>query len=210
MSDQTTTSPMMAAAAREWLAARIVFVAGFVIALAFVGWWAWDHRVIADDLSAIAAGDDSQLQGEVGSGQTTNAGIMLCGLSIATAQNFGIFPANMRFAGGPEKTSTAGRYVCAADDPKDVRFLVSVDLVCRDLRKPECANIYSVTKTDGTSIYQRHQFPGDPGVTAEDVAPPEPDATAPPSDGAAPDGAAPDAGTQPDAGTPPNAGDTPH
>ncbi len=205
---QTTPSPMMAEIAREWLAARVVFVAGFLVAILFVAYWTYGHHNAADDLVGLGApvADENGMQGQVGSGRTNQAGIMLCGLAIATGQNFGVMPANMRYAGGPEKTAIAGRYICATDDPHGVRFLVAVDLICKDLRNPGCVNLFSITKqADSSSVFQRHQFPGDPGVTADNSAPP-PAAPAPDANVAPP----PDPSATPDSTPPDASSDTPH
>jgi hypothetical protein len=204
MSDVQTPS-QLDAIAREWLAARIVFVVGFVIAIGFAAWWTWNHRPeVPVDVVVDASDPGAGSYGEIGTGQTSEVGFQLCRMATATAQNIGVFPANMRFAGGPTKGDRDGRYVCAADDPAGARFNITFDLFCRDLRNANCVNLYSLVKQDGTAVYQRHAFPGDPGVDAaavENAAPaPEPDATAPAApDATAPTEPAPDAG----GGTPP-------
>ena len=198
----------MVALNREWLAARIVFVAGFVIALAFVGWWSYAHRVVLDRFgNAVSAGPQDSMSEAVASGKTTKEGFAFCRLTIATGENFGVVPGTMRFAGGPGKTDVQGRYICTGDDDANVRYAFTVDHLCQDLNNPNCVSLVSVVKADGTTLFKR----ADPNATAADTgAPPASAATpAPPpatGDTAPPASAPPDTGTaQPDAsgGAPP-------
>jgi hypothetical protein len=165
----------MAALGQEWLAARIVFVAGFVIAIAFVTWWSYSHRpVTAADLGGVYA-DDSAAGDQPVNVQTTKEGFALCRMTIAVAENFGVLPTTMKFAGGPNKTDTQGRYVCLATDNGGKQYTLASDLVCRDLNNPNCVSLVDV-KSGDTSIYHRADPPA-----ASDAAP-APDATTSPAD----------------------------
>ncbi|HEY1709065.1 MAG TPA: hypothetical protein VGG10_12425 [Rhizomicrobium sp.] len=206
----------MVALSREWLGARVVFVVGFVLAFAFVGWWSYAHRVVTDQFGNVvsAAGSaDDQMNDAVASGKTTKEGFAFCRLVIALGENYGVVPGTMRFAGGPGKTDVQGRYVCTGDDDANVRYAFTADHVCQDLNNAQCASLVSIVKADGTSLFKRaDQNGGDaaasapapaPATTEAPPAPPPPASTdsAPPTNGAPPDtGSAPtDAG----GGTPP-------
>ncbi|HEX2592141.1 MAG TPA: hypothetical protein VHL34_11635 [Rhizomicrobium sp.] len=175
----------------EWLAAQIVFVAGFVLAIAFYGWWGYSHRPMAAlvaDAGSVDAGDvQAQMDQVVGSGETSKEGFMLCRLAIGTAQNFGVVPNTLKYAGGPATTSTAGRYVCAAEDKGGVRYLLTLDLMCKNMEDMRCANLATVTKADGTVVYHRQgsEEAPTPAAPAEDATQQAPatDGSAAPADG---------------------------
>jgi hypothetical protein len=47
-----------------------------------------------------------------------------------------------------------GRYTCFAQTDA-ARYQITFDLMCRDLNKPRCVNLYSVMQDGGGTIYQR-------------------------------------------------------
>ena len=81
----------MVALNREWLGARLVFVVGFVIAFAFVGWWSYAHRVVTDQFGNVvstAGSADDQMNEAVASGKTTKEGFDYFQLTFCS-KNFG-------------------------------------------------------------------------------------------------------------------------
>ena len=167
----------MVALNREWLAARVVFAAGFVLAIGFFSWWTWGHHAGADlagggDTGAYTDADTSasqdQMDQAIASGQTTKEGFAMCRLVIGTAQAFGVLPGSMKYVNGPAKTDIRGRYVCAADDQAAAHYALTADLVCADLQKAQCVNLVTVQKADGTTLFKRQD---------NDNAPPEAPAT---------------------------------
>lgn len=177
----------MAALNREWLAARLVFVAGFLLAIAFVVWWTYSYRPVigGTGYGADVEASQDQMDQALSSGETSKEGFMLCRLAIGNAGNFGVVPTSTKYASGPAKTDVRGRYVCTAADNTGVAYALTVDLMCSNLTNPNCASLFTVAKTDGAVLFHR-----------QDVAPESPDTAVP----AEP---APDAGTADDTTTPP-------
>jgi hypothetical protein len=192
---------------REWLGARVVFVAGFLIAFAFVGVWAYSHRVVLDqfgNVQSTSGSVDQQMADAVASGKTTKEGFAFCRLVIALGENYGIVPGTMRFAGGPGKTGVQGRYVCTGDDDANVRYAFTADHMCQDLNNAQCASLVTIVKQDGTTLFKR----ADQGAVAATPSAPAPAAStgaapaAPPAnDNAAPVLPAPDSGAAPPDGS---------
>jgi hypothetical protein len=159
---------------REWLGARVAVVVGLVVALGVFGWFSYlPQSGSANDLGGVMAdtGDGDQPVNI----QTTKEGFQLCRLTIAMAENFGVVPTTMKFAGGPNKTDTQGRYACLATDTGGQQYTFASDLVCRDLNNPNCVSLVDVKNAGGTSLYHR----ADPPPVAE--AAPAPDTATPPA-----------------------------
>lgn len=169
----------------EWLAARVVFAAGFVISIAFAAYWSYSHRPSLpgdDQLAAASDIDTGQMDDAISSGQTSKEGFALCRLAIGTGEAFGVVPNTMRYVAGPGKTDVQGRYACAAQDKASVRYTMILDLVCKDLNNPTCINLVTITKADGTVVFKR-QDNDQAATTAPAEAPAAPaEATTPATD----------------------------
>lgn len=132
---------------REWLAARIVVIGGLVVAALVVVFFGWVEPTY---LTAPQLTPEQQ-QARANS----QAAFDMCSTGIAAAKAFGILPPFGRLA-SPRvgRTDVQGRYVCVAATPS-ARYLVAVELYCRDLKDRRCVSLYSVTQQDGTVLYQR-------------------------------------------------------
>jgi len=121
----------------EWLAARLVFVLGFGI-----------------PIIGIIAVMILRPQGEAVSNTREVAGLEFCQATVSVAQSYGIVPNFAKAQGQPQTSDVRGRYVCAAATTTS-KYLVAVDLICRNIQDPHCYNLFSVTQGDGTVIFQR-------------------------------------------------------
>jgi hypothetical protein len=166
----------MVALNREWLAARVVLAVGFVVAIVFAVWWSTSHRPGAGgDVYAPApdvAASQNQMDQAIASGQTSKEGFMLCRLAIGTAQAFGVAPNAIKYTSGPAKTDVRGRYICTGDDAQAAHYAMTVDLVCANLQTPQCVNLVTVQKSDGTVLFHRADNDLTPADNATTPAPP--------------------------------------
>lgn len=81
--------------------------------------------------------------------------IALCNAGLASAQGFALVPAYTKLASDLVQVgSIKGRYTCFAQTDA-ARYQITFDLMCRDLNKPKCVNLYSVMQDGGGAIYQR-------------------------------------------------------
>jgi hypothetical protein len=170
----------MVALTREWLAARIVFVVGFVAAIAFFGYYTYSHWPSVDSTGDTYADNSGVVSNgtvpdATSANPATKEGFMLCRMMIGLGESFGVLPNTMKYAGGPAKTDVQGRYICTAMDTSNVRYSLNGELVCKDLNNPNCVSMVTVTKADGTVMFQRQGGPS-----------PVVDSTAPPANGSAP------------------------
>ncbi len=143
------------ALSREWLAARVVVIGGFLIAVAvglYFALWAGPAQT-PEEQAAVQTPQAATSQQEA----EASAEHQLCRMELANAQNYGLIPQFGRLSDpNPQKTDVQGRYVCQAATTA-AKYNIAADLVCRDLTDPHCVALYSVTQDDGTVLYQRQQ-----------------------------------------------------
>lgn len=142
---------------REWLIARIVLIVGFALAIGagtYLG-VAWRNDVLQARQRAAAQIAQEQTA-EKADEANAKARVQLCRAMLAQAQGFGIVPQFAKLSSAePEATHTTGRYRCAAQTLSS-KFTLAADLVCRDLKNPQCVSLYSVTQDGSAVLYQRH------------------------------------------------------
>jgi hypothetical protein len=146
----TGTAPTNRALAREWLAMRIVVIGGFVVAILAAVWFGIVvPRVIAPREMRAA------LTKQIHTLLTQES--QVCTTALASAKNFGIVPqygqlATARLA----QTNTQGRYACLATTHAS-KYVLIVDLLCRNLTDARCVSLYNISQTNGTVLYQRQR-----------------------------------------------------
>jgi hypothetical protein len=135
------------ALSREWLAARIVVIGGLVVAAGFIAFFGWIKPAY---LTAPPLTPEQQQARAV-----SQAVFDMCSTGVASAKSFGILPPYGRLASlNVGRTDVQGRYVCVATT-QVAKYLVAVELLCRNLKDRRCVSLYSVTQQDGTVLYQR-------------------------------------------------------
>ncbi len=129
----------------EWRAALITVVGGMIVALAVT---AYLHFSTPSPEQIDAA-----RRAKVTAAVQTAAEV--CTQALAAAKNYGIVP-NYAIIATPFPTPTRvqGRYACAGAT-NVARYVIAVDLICRDLKNPRCVALYSVVQPDGTMLYRR-------------------------------------------------------
>ncbi len=146
----------MAALGREWLAARVVLIVGFAIAIGIGGYKAYAWRSAIVHARAEASG---QISEDIGASESADgggdAGAQVCHQALAVAQAFGVLPEDAALTdNGLKPTGVTGRYACAAAT-KSAKFTIAVDLVCRNLQDQRCVSLYNVTQNGGAVLFQR-------------------------------------------------------
>jgi hypothetical protein len=146
----------MRAISREWMAARIVVIGGFIIAIGLGTYFAMIVRadIVARRHVALAEVQQGQAV-ENAQQQTAQAGLDLCTSALNHAKDFGIIPPFGQLASAePKPSDVTGRYVCLAVTQVS-KYTLAADLLCRDLKKPACVMLHSVTQDDGTVLYKK-------------------------------------------------------
>lgn len=138
------------ALAREWLAIRIIVLGGFLVAIIAAIWFG----IIVPNVIA-----PRQLREKL----TTQIRTLLseeaqvCTTALGNAKNFGIVPQYGQIASAKlAQTNVQGRYACLAATHA-TKYVLIVDLLCRNLKDSRCVSLYNISQTDGTVLYQRQR-----------------------------------------------------
>lgn len=133
--------------AREWLIAKIVVIGGVVVAITAIVWFGWVQPSMLRQQALTAAQQAAR--------QTVEAATQMCRSGLSAAQTFGIVPPYGQLSGHTiYRTNVQGRYVCVAATHA-ARYLVAIDLLCRNVKDRRCVSLYSVTQANGMVLYQR-------------------------------------------------------
>ena len=142
--------------AREWLAARIVVVGGFLVAIAVAAYFTL--RPAPQPVAEVQPAAPAQQQmttAQQAADANAKAGMMVCAMELMNAKNFGIIPSYGQLTSiAPRATTVRGRYVCSAATSAS-QYIIAADLLCRTLQNPRCVFLYRITTGDGTVLYQR-------------------------------------------------------
>ena len=135
------------ALSREWLVARVVLIGGFVVAVAAIVYFGWVQPTNLRREALAKAQQQAR--------QNVEDATQLCLSGLKSAQSFGIVPPYGRLFGhSVYRTSVQGRYVCVAATHA-TKYLVAVELLCRNVKDRNCVSLFSVTQADGKTLYQR-------------------------------------------------------
>jgi hypothetical protein len=135
------------ALSREWLAARIVVIGGLVVAAAVAAYFGWIKPAYLTPPQPTPEQQEARANAQ--------AVLDMCTTGVAAAKAFGILPPYGRLVSlNVGRTDVQGRYVCQAAT-QVAKYLVAVELYCRNLKDRRCVSLYSVTQDDGTVLYQR-------------------------------------------------------
>jgi len=140
MTDQQAN---MAGLRREWIAARtFAALGGVLLAAVVVVAILSPPKLIAPPPARTVA-------------VARQLAVALCTAGLASAQGFALVPAYTKLASDLVQVGAVrGRYTCFAQTDA-ARYQITFDLMCRDLNKPKCVNLFSVTQDGGGTIYQR-------------------------------------------------------
>jgi len=129
----------------EWRAALITIVGGAIVAITVTTYLHFSTLSPAQMEAARRAKVTAAVQ----------TAAEVCTQALVAAKNYGIVP-NYAVIATPFPTATRvqGRYACAGAT-KVARYVIAVDLMCRDLKNPRCVALYSVVQPDGTMLYRR-------------------------------------------------------
>ena len=137
---------------REWLAAKIVLVGGFVIAIGVAAYFvlaprfAPDHHMQAnlpDSVSHLIP-DDAK-----------TAMMLFCAQELVEGKNVNIVPVDAQLAEKlPRNTRVKNRFACIAHTTATVYF-ITADYRCTQVTNPKCVQLYDIQTNDGLLIYRR-------------------------------------------------------
>jgi hypothetical protein len=138
------------ALAREWLAVRIIVLGGLAVAIVAAIYFGIvvPNYIAPRELRAT-------LTNQIRTLLTQEA--QVCTAALGTAKNFGIVPQYGQLASAKlAQTRVQGRYACLAATHA-AKYVLVVDLLCRNFTDSRCVSLYNISQTDGTVLYQRQR-----------------------------------------------------
>ena len=141
---------------REWAAARIVVIGGFIIAIAVVGYFLWKAR--QDRLAQTPVVHATVVSPpKIDAKTLRQLELALCTVELMHAQDLGMVPRYGELTTGLAFHGTVpGRFICEAKTSL-THYFISADLLCNKLTDARCVSVYRVALKDGTLIYSRPQ-----------------------------------------------------
>jgi hypothetical protein len=100
------------------------------------------------------------------------SGKQICTITLDRAKDYGVLPGTASLANFEAKKDdqVSGRRLCTAEVGAN-KFILTVDLVCKDLKKSDCLSLYAVEREDGLTTYQKRQPVPDDAEAAMPVPP---------------------------------------
>ncbi len=152
------------ALSREWAAARIVVIGGFIVAVAVTGYFAWQarqesivrqHVLMAEQQAAARAAAAAAVPGKIDAKKLARAELAFCKAELKRAQDITIVPSYARLA-APNlvPTNIARRFICAAKTDVTV-YLIAADLRCSNIQNPQCISIDRIVTKEKLLVYTR-------------------------------------------------------
>lgn len=149
MSSTGTPAPNRALA-REWLAMRVIVFGGFLVAIVAAIWFG----IVVPKVIAPRELRET-LTTQIRTLLTEEA--QVCTTALASAKNFGIVPQYGQLGSAKlAQTNVQGRYACLAATHA-AKYVLIVDLLCRNLKDSRCVSLYNISQSDGTVLYQRQR-----------------------------------------------------
>jgi predicted negative regulator of RcsB-dependent stress response len=142
------------ALSREWMAARIIVIGGFAVAIAIAGYFA--YRVRQETLAEQQASAPVVVTPKHIDAKTlARLELAICSAELLRAKDAGIVPQYGDLATASlAPTNVARRFICVAKTAL-TKYFIGADLRCDNLADPRCVSLYRVVLKDGTLLYSR-------------------------------------------------------
>jgi len=143
---------------REWAAARIVVLGGFVMAIAVAGYFgyrAYQQQRAAQQASIV----HTTVVPRIDAKSLHDIEVAVCSAEVSRAKEIGIVPVYGVLASPIlMRTNVQRRFICQAQTHL-TRYFISADFLCDKLdaaiHDPRCVSVYRIVTRDGKLIYVR-------------------------------------------------------
>ncbi len=145
--------PKQSGLKREWAAARVVIIGGFIIAIAVAGYFAYrqEQAMRAQQAGIPQAVTPHKIDAKL----LARAELAICSAELAQAKATTAVPdyaqlATPRLARG----NAPRRFICEATTNL-TRYFISADVLCNKLTDARCVSVFKIALKDGTLVYRR-------------------------------------------------------
>ena len=140
--------------AREWLAARIVIIGGFIVAIAVAGYLVYRGR--QQQLAQQPVVHATVVRPKVDPKVLARVELAVCTAELLRAKDLGAIPSYSEVSNG--KLLRAGdaprRFICEAQTHL-TKYFISADLLCENFADPRCISVFRVANKEQQLIYAR-------------------------------------------------------
>jgi predicted negative regulator of RcsB-dependent stress response len=147
-------NPKQHALRREWAAARVVIIGGFIVAIAVAGYFAYRQEQATRALTQANA-PQAGLAHKVDPKLLARAELAICSAELVQAQGIGIVPTYGQLA---TPTLVRGdvprRFICEAGTHL-TRYFIAADIRCNNLADARCVSVFRIALKNGALVYQR-------------------------------------------------------
>lgn len=146
----------MGALKREWAAARIVVIGGFIVAIAVAAYFL--YRAKQQETAQQPVVHTTVVNPKVDQKLLARVELAVCTAELMRAKDVGAIPAygqlaTARLVRAPDAPQ---RFICEAKTHLTVYF-ISADVLCNKLSDPRCVSVYRVANREKQLIYARPQ-----------------------------------------------------
>jgi len=144
----------MGALKREWAAARIVVIGGFVIAVAVAGYFVYRAKQQQAALQPVVHA--TVVRPKVDPKLVARVELAVCTAELMHAKDLGAIPPYGELASGQlvRVADVPRRFICEAKTHLTAYF-IAADVLCDKLSDPRCVSVYRVANREKQLIYSR-------------------------------------------------------
>jgi predicted negative regulator of RcsB-dependent stress response len=146
----------MGALKREWAAARVVIIGGFIVAIAVAGYFY--YRARQEQLAQQPIVHTTVVRPKVDAKTLARAELAVCTAELMRAKDVGAIPTYGQLATGQlvRAPDAPQRFICEARTHL-TSYYISADVMCDKLADPRCVSVYRVATKERQLIYDRPQ-----------------------------------------------------
>lgn len=145
----------MGALKREWAAARIVVIGGFIVAVAVAGYFVYRARqqqIVAQQPVVHATVVNPKVDPKL----VARVELAVCTAELTRAKDVGAVPPYGELASGQlvRVADVPRRFICEAKTHLTA-YYIAADVLCDKLSDPRCVSVYRVANREKQLIYSR-------------------------------------------------------
>jgi len=144
----------MGALKREWAAARIVVIGGFIVAIAVAGYFL--YRARQQEIAQQPVVHTTVVNPKIDPKLVARVELAVCTAELMRAKDVGAIPFYGQLATGRlvRAPDAPQRFICEAKTHLTAYF-ISADVLCNKLADPRCVSVYRVATREKQLIYER-------------------------------------------------------
>ncbi len=144
----------MGALKREWAAARIVVIGGFIVAIAVAGYFI--YRARQQQIAQQPVVHATVVSPKVDPKVVARIELAVCTAELMRAKDVGAIPFYGELATGQlvRAGNAPRRFICEAKTHL-TNYFIAADVLCDKLSDPRCVSVYRVATREKQLIYSR-------------------------------------------------------